>query len=368
MQRSFVPAARIAIACALLALFFVAPVSAQSPPPDGNAEVIKQMNQRFEALSHRLDQLEKAIDDVLWYHRLGDLGSVEKVRIYGPPRAKIGNPTLMGAKNPVTFFAYIFIPAKLDRAKKHPLIVFPHGGVHADVNSQFTYHVVRELLAQGYVVVAPDYRGSTGYGRDLYEAIDYGALENDDCLASKNHVLENYDFVDRTRVGIMGWSHGGMITLMNIFDHPDDYKVAFAGVPVSDLVLRMGYATDGYRELFSAPYHIGKTAREDVNEYRRRSPVNHVSKLRTPLLIHTNTNDNDVFVLEVEHLIEALKAAGKKFDYEVFQEMPGGHSFDRLDTRAAKEIRLKIYSFMAGPLQPPATFKTVDDLTRAGGR
>jgi dipeptidyl aminopeptidase/acylaminoacyl peptidase len=103
-----------------------------------------------------------------------------------------------------------------------------------------------------------------------------------------------------------------------------------------------------------------------VNEYRRRSPVTHVAKLRTPLLVHTNTNDDDVYVLEVQHLIEALKAEGKKFDYEVFQEMPGGHSFDRLDTRAAKEIRLKIYRFLAGYLQPPTQFKSVEELTRAG--
>jgi hypothetical protein len=55
-----------------------------------------------------------------------------------------------------------------------------------------------------------------------------------------------------------------MITLMNIFEHPRTYAAAYAGVPVSDLVARMGYSTDAYRRLFSAPYHIGKTAREDI--------------------------------------------------------------------------------------------------------
>jgi len=361
-------AALTTIVGALLGLFAVVPLSAQAPPSDATADVIQRMNQRFEALSHRLDQLEKAIDDVAWYHRVGDIATVEKVRIYGPPRAKVSNPTQMGAKNPLMFWTYIFVPTKIDRTKKYPLLVFPHGGVHADLNSTFSYHIIRELLTQGYVIVAPDYRGSTGYGRGFYEAIDYGGLENDDCYASRNHMLENYDFVDKTRVGIMGWSHGGMITLMNIFEHPDDYKVAFAGVPVSDLVARMGYSTEEYRRLFSAPYHIGKTAGENVDEYRRRSPVNHVNQLRTPLLIHTNTNDDDVYVLEVEHLIEALKAAGKKFDYQVFQDAPGGHSFDRLDTKAAKEIRLKIYKFLADYLQPPYPFKTVDELTKAGSR
>jgi len=180
--------------------------------------------------------------------------------------------------------------------------------------------------------------------------------------------VETYDFVDGDRVGILGWSHGGMITLMDIFENPDDYKVAFAGVPVSDLVQRMGYATDDYRKEFSATYHIGKTARENIEEYRKRSPVNHVQKLRTPLLIHTNTNDDDVNVLEVEHLIEALKAAGKKFEYEIFKDIPGGHSFDRIDTKVGKEIRLKIHKFLANYLKPPYPLKSVADLEKAGYR
>jgi dipeptidyl aminopeptidase/acylaminoacyl peptidase len=243
--------------------------------------------------------------------------------------------------------------------------VLPHGGVHADFTTYHT-HIIREMIAQGYIVVAPEYRGSTGYGKSFYERIDYGGLENDDVYASRNYMIENYDFVDGNRVGIIGWSHGGMIALMNIFEHPDDYQVAFAGVPVSDLVARMGYYDDEYRGLFSAEYHLGKTAQEDVEEYRRRSPVNHAEKLKTPLLIHTNTNDDDVNVLEVEHLIRALKAAGKKFEYEVFKDAPGGHSFDRIDIKAAKEIRLKIYRFIGDHLKPPKLFKSLDDLERAG--
>ena len=128
---------------------------------------------------------------------------------------------------------------------------------------------------------------------------------------------------------------------MNIFNHPKDYTVAFAGVPVSDLIARLGYKTRRYRDLYSADYHIGKTAYEDVEEYRRRSPAWNVEKLETPLLIHTNTNDADVNVLEVEHLIKAIKAADKKFEYEIFKDAPGGHAFDRLDTTIAKEAAIE---------------------------
>ncbi len=223
-------------------------------------------------------------------------------------------------------------------------------------------------MAQQYIVVAPEYRGSTGYGKDFYEKIDYGGLEIGDVNASRDYMVENYEMVDKNRVGIIGWSHGGLIALMCVFDNPEKYAVCFAGVPVSDLIARMGYYDDEYRALFSADYHIGKEAKDDVNEYRRRSPVWNVHKLKTPLLIHTNTNDDDVYSLEVEHLIKALKAEGKKFEYEIFDNVEGGHSFDRIDTRIAKEIRLKIYDFLDKQLNAPRKLKSVADINKAAYR
>ncbi|MDX1314347.1 MAG: alpha/beta fold hydrolase, partial [Eudoraea sp.] len=258
----------------------------------------------------------------------------------------------------------VFVPKDLDRSKKHPLIVFPHGGVHSDFNTYYT-HIIRELMSQQYVVVAGEYRGSTGYGEGHYKKIDYGGLEVEDVDASRAFMLENCDFVDEKRVGIIGWSHGGLIALHNIFDHPSHYKVAYAGVPVSDLIARMGYKTQAYRDLYEADYHIGESAFDNVEEYKRRSPAWNAHKLQTPLLIHTNTNDADVNVLEVEHLIKSLKAEGKEFEYRIYEEIPGGHSFNRMDTRIAKEIRLEIYQFLEEYLTPEKPFRSVEDLQKA---
>lgn len=324
----------------------------------------ENMQNKLQALEHRLDQLEKKIEDIMWYEKVGHIAFIDKVINVGPPAAKIKNPNEMGAKNPVKFWSYIFIPKGIDEKKKYPLLVFPHGGVHANFNTYYS-HIIHELIWQGYIIIAPEYRGSTGYGKEFYEKIDYGGLEIEDVHASRSYMIENYDFVDPSNVGIIGWSHGGLITLMNIFEYPNDYKVAFAGVPVSDLITRLGYQTDEYRGEYSAEFHIGQTVNENVFEYQRRSPVYHVSKLNTPLLIHTNTNDDDVYFIEVQHLINALKAAGKKFDYEIFQDAPGGHSFDRIDTKLAKEIRVKIYKFLAKYLNPPNPIDSLEKLHRA---
>ena len=224
-----------------------------------------------------------------------------------------------------------------------------HGGIHANFGSGAA-NVVRELVQQGYTVIAPEYRGSTGYGRAFYEQIDYGGLETEDSYAARNFAIETYPFLDPARVGIVGWSHGGLHALLNIFDHPADYAAAYTAVPVSDLIARMGYKGQGYRDLMSAAHHVGKTAEEDVAEYRRRSPSWQAHRYAgTPLLIHTNTNDEDVNVLEVERLIQALKAEGKgdSFRYKIYDSAPGGHAFNRLDTPLARASRREAWQFLA---------------------
>jgi dipeptidyl aminopeptidase/acylaminoacyl peptidase len=350
----------------LSALLMLAVIQVSADEPETSE--IQAVSRQLTNMKHRFDVLEKQLEDVLWYQKVGDVAIVDKVYITGPPNPHIKNETAMGKDNPVKFWTYVFIPRSIDPDEKYPLIVLPHGGVHGDLTTYYQ-HIVRELMAQGYIVVAPEYRGSTGYGKSHYEKIDYGGLENEDVYASRNWMIENYDFVDKDRVGIIGWSHGGMIALMNIFDHPKDYQVAFAGVPVSDLIARMGYQTQDYRELYSADYHIGKTARDDVEEYKRRSPAWNTHKFQnTPLLIHTNTNDDDVNVLEVEHLIKSLKAEGKKFDYEIYQDLEGGHSFDRIDTQTGQKIRVKIYKFLAEQLEPPSAIENIGDLKKAAYR
>lgn len=172
----------------------------------GNAEImsaIKGIDNQFTALDHRLDVLEKNIDDLLWFERVGDLAYVDKIYITGPPPAKEINPTGQGAGNPLKFWSYVFIPRDTDPSKKYPLIVFPHGGVHANFTTYYT-HIIREMVTQGYIVVAAEYRGSTGYGAGMFKSIDYGGLEVADVDASRQYMVDNYEMVDKDRVGLAG--------------------------------------------------------------------------------------------------------------------------------------------------------------------
>lgn len=321
---------------------------------------VATLTEKVEDLTYALDKILKQTEDNLWHQSLADIAFVDKVRMTGPP-AKTPSGTAKGAGNPLVFWSYVFLPKKANFKGKVPLIVLVHGGVHGNLGFG-NVHIVREFLAQGYAVVAPEYRGSTGYGKSFQRKIDYGGKEIEDTRASRDFMVENYPFIDGKRVGVVGWSHGGLHALMNVFDYPDSYAVAFAGVPVSDLIMRMGLASDSYRKLFSANYHIGKEVYQNVKEYRRRSPAFNAHKLKTPLLIYANTSDDDVLIEEVEHLISSLKANKKNFEYKIFENEPGGHHFDRIDTRLARETRLTMHQFLAKYLKPAKPFTSIGQL------
>jgi dipeptidyl aminopeptidase/acylaminoacyl peptidase len=337
-----------------VALVLAASLSFAQPPRGGDdrdatiaslqAEVRRLQTQAM----HQSQQIRKDIDDWMWFSRMSDIAKVDKVRFTSTKPPRMSNPTGQGYGNPLIISAYTFVPLSLKAGQKAPLMVVVHQGIHGSYETLLDLRTARELLAEGYVIVAPEYRGSTGYGGGFYDQIDYGGAEIDDTYASRNWAVENLP-VDPLKVGIMGFSHGGYHTLMNILTWPKAYQVAYAGVPVADLVARMGYKNDGYRATFEG--FIGKTADQNVAEYKKRSPYSLAAKLETPLLIHSTTNDEDVNVLEVEHLIDSLKAAGKKFEYKIYDNAPGGHYFNRLDTPLARDSRKEILAFLAKHLK-----------------
>ena len=315
------------------------------------ATQVRQLSQSVRGNGSRIDEVQKEVDDLMWHIRLSDIADVDKISITASKPIRMSNPTGQGAGNPLIIYGYTFVPKKV--AAKAPMIVLVHGGVHASFDTSYAYvHIVRELIEQGYIVVAPDYRGSTGYGTEYYNQIDYGGAEIDDTHDFRNWAVQNLEHVDATRVGIMGWSHGGYHTLLNILRWPGDYKVAYAGCPVSDLVMRMGYKSQGYRDIYAG--FIGKQAEDNPMEYRKRSPYFYADKLATPLLVHSNTNDEDVNVMEVEHFIDSVKAAGKGsfMESKIYKDAPGGHHFNRLDTTLARESRKEVYAFLAKYLKP----------------
>jgi dipeptidyl aminopeptidase/acylaminoacyl peptidase len=229
--------------------------------------------------------------------------------------------------------AYLFQPLKTRGAKGHAAMVWVHGGVHGNWGiSMFPF--VKDAVDRGYVIICPEYRGSTGYGEAHHLAIDYGGYEIDDTLSAVDY-LKTLPHVDPDRIGIMGWSHGGYITLLSVFREKHPFKAAAAMVPVTNLVFRLSYKGPTYQRQFSTQSRIQGLPFEKRDLYIERSPLYHVDTLRVPLLVHVATNDTDVNYVEDQQIVDALRsrkpdlAETKVYVDPVPGPASGGHTFNR---------------------------------------
>ena len=258
--------------------------------------------------------------------------------------------------------AYLFQPLSPRGPKGHPALVWIHGGVHSSFASG-SMPFVRQAVDRGYIVIAPDYRGSTGYGTAFYEAIDYGGFEIDDVLSAVDFLKANVPPVDMDRLGLIGWSHGGFITLHCLIrDQGKILKCGYAGVPVTNLVFRLSYKGPDYQADFVTEKPIGGMVHEKQAIYIERSPVYHVDRIKVPVMVHVATNDQDVNFVEDQFMIYALQYHIPKLaETKIYVDPPGGHSFDRLvnkektapqNTPPQRDSWNRIWTFLETNLKP----------------
>jgi dipeptidyl aminopeptidase/acylaminoacyl peptidase len=226
--------------------------------------------------------------------------------------------------------AFVFQPLNERPRGRRPALVW----VHEDIRGHLYEHYIpyiREATAKGYVVIAPEYRGSVGYGQAFYDAIDYGGREVDDVVTAVDVLRSRYPQVDAGRIGIIGWSHGGLIALLSIFRNPKTFDAAAAIVPVTNLLERLDRkGVEKQRALIDPANRFGGPPAEQPQVYRERSPLFQVDRLRIPLLVHVVRNDEDVNIEEDMPLVEALRAEKPRLAVtKVYDHPIGGHTFDR---------------------------------------
>ncbi len=248
----------------------------------------------------------------------------------GPVLAKLA-PAL---KTPTEFFAigigdgvsldgWMLKPANFDPGRKYPVIAFVYGEVASQTvrnawgGGQMLFH--RALADAGYVVISVDNRGTPAPKGAAWRHVVYGTVGD---LSSKEQaeairgLAERYSFIDRSRVGIWGWSGGGSNTLNAMFRFPDLYQVGVAVAPVADQKLYDSIYQERYMGL----------PQENVEGYRVGSPINFAEGLRGKLLLVHGSGDDNVHFQGTEQLVNRLVALGKTFDLMVYPNRTHGIS------------------------------------------
>jgi len=213
------------------------------------------------------------------------------------------------------------IEALLFRAKEGVAngytIFWPHGGPQAAERKQFRA-MFQYLLAQGYHIFCPNFRGSTGYGSSFVKLVeqDWGEGPRKDCLAGMDWLFEQ-GISSPEKLFVMGGSYGGYMTLLLAGRNPEYFKAAIDIVGVSNLFTFYNSVPDHWKPIMER--WLGDPER-DRERFIKDSPITYLDNMVNPMLIIQGANDPRVVQAESDQIVEALRAKGRDVEYIVFED------------------------------------------------
>jgi dipeptidyl-peptidase 4 len=240
-----------------------------------------------------------------------------------------------------TLNAWFIKPKDFDPNKKYPVFMYQYSGpgsqqVANQWNGTNDYWFMI-LAQQGYIVACVDGRG-TGFKGAEFKKCTYkelGKFEVEDQIDAAK-LIGNYPYVDKSRIGIFGWSYGGFMSSNCILKGNDVFKTAIAVAPVTSWRYYDTIYTERYMQ----------TPQENASGYDENSPINHVSKLKGNYLLIHGTSDDNVHVQNAMVMIEALVQANKQFDWAIYPDknhgIYGGKTRLQLYTKMTNFIKEKL--------------------------
>ncbi|HUB03281.1 MAG TPA: S9 family peptidase [Terriglobales bacterium] len=224
-----------------------------------------------------------------------------------------------------TISAFVYVPYNLPRNGEHPAIVLVHGGPTSQWMNSFN-RFVQYAANQGYLVIAPNYRGSSGYGEEFQRAnlFDMGGGDLQDVIAAADWIKQT-GYVDPKKVVLMGGSYGGYLTMMGVTKAPDMWA---AGVPIVPFV---NWFTEIQNEDPLLQQWDLATMGDPVKNkerYEDRSPINFVDQIKAPLYLIAGGNDPRCPKTEAQQMVDAIKKRGGVVEFKVYEDE--GHSFARV--------------------------------------
>jgi dipeptidyl-peptidase 4 len=237
--------------------------------------------------------------------------------------------------------AWIMKPKDFNTTKKYPVFMYQYSGpgsqqVKNEWGSSNEYWFM-SLTQMGYIVACVDGRGTGLKGRDFKKCtqLQLGKFEVEDQIDAAK-VIGNYSFVDKSRIGIFGWSYGGFMSSNCLFKGNDVFKMAISVAPVTNWRFYDSIYTERYMQ----------TPQENAAGYDDNSPINHVDKLKGNLLLIHGTADDNVHFQNSMQMIEALVQANKQFDWAVYPDknhgIYGGKTRIQLYNKMTNFVREKL--------------------------
>jgi dipeptidyl aminopeptidase/acylaminoacyl peptidase len=214
------------------------------------------------------------------------------------------------SKDGATIEGVLYKPADFDTKRKYPLLVVIHGGptgIDVPYVMPDSYYPAEQFVAKGGLVLRPNYRGSAGYGAK-FRALNVGNLgvgDAWDVLSGIDHLI-GQGFVDGARVGSMGWSQGGYISAFLATAHADRFKALSVGAGISNWVT---YYVNTDIHPFTRQY-LKATPWDDMEIYRKTSPMTYIKQAKAPVLIQHGDNDKRVPPPNAFELYQGLKDVG----------------------------------------------------------
>ncbi|HEY7099649.1 MAG TPA: S9 family peptidase [Terriglobales bacterium] len=286
----------------------------------------------------------------IWVHNMatGKSQQVTHSLLAGVPSDHLVEPLLVhypSTDGKWTISAFLYVPFNMQRNGQNAAIVYVHGGPTSQTRNSFN-RFIQHMVNQGYMILAPNYRGSTGYGKEFQQAnlLDMGGGDLQDVLAGAEWIKQT-GFLDPKKIVLMGASYGGYMTMMGVTKAPDVWAAGVPIVPFVNYFTEIENEDPVLREMDLAT--MGDPVK-NKDLYHDRSPIFFVDQIKAPLLLLAGGNDPRCPHSEAQQVVDAIKKRGGVVEYKVYENE--GHGFARIENQI--DAYKRVSEFIKAHVQP----------------
>lgn len=231
--------------------------------------------------------------------------------------------------------AFVYAPYNAARNGKNAAVVYIHGGPESQTRNSFS-RIIQYLVNQGFFVIAPNYRGSTGYGKEFEDANrhDLGGGDLEDIKAAAEWMVKT-GYVDPKKIAVAGASYGGYMTMMAVSKAPEMWAAGVAIVPVVNWFTEIEHQDPLIQQYFLAT--LGDPIK-DKARLQDRSPIYFADQIKAPVLLLAGGNDPRCPPSEAEQVATAIKKRGGVVELKVYENE--GHGFAKLENQMDSITRM----------------------------